>query len=90
MRLELRLTGQFLHFTHDALGTTQRGQLLAQPSDSRGQGRFIDNDASGGARDERRLGRAYGQAAARVFHGLGVELALKNTARDDHLGNLIG
>ena len=42
------------------------------------------------ARDKRRLGSAHGQAAARVFHGLGVELALKDATRDDHLGNVVG
>lgn len=72
----MRLTGQFFDLAHDALGSAQRGQFLAQPSDSRGQGRFIDEPARC-AGDERRLGRAHGQAAARAFHGLGVELALE-------------
>ena len=30
------------------------------------------------------------QAAARFFHGLGVELALKDAPRDDYLGNFVG
>ena len=42
------------------------------------------------ARDKRRLGSAHGQAAARVFHGLGVELAFKDATRDDHLGDGVG
>ena len=72
------------------LGAAQRGQFRAQPSDSRGQGGFIDNDAPGSARDKRRLGSAHGQAAARVFHGLGVELTLKDAPRDDDLRDFIG
>lgn len=71
------------------LAPTQRGQFRAQPSEPRGQGGFID-EAAGGARDERRLGSAHGQAAARVFHGLGVELTLEDTPGDDDLRDFVG
>ena len=71
------------------LAPTQRGQFRAQPSEPRGQGGFID-EAAGGARDERRLGSAHGLAAARVFHGLGVELTLEDTPGDDDLRDFVG
>ena len=48
------------------------------------------DEAAGGARDERRLGSAHGQAAARAFHGLGVELTLEDAPGDDDLRDFVG
>lgn len=67
----------------------ERAKLRTHHSDPRGQGGLID-EGPGGACNKRRLGLAYGQAAARVFHGLGVELTLKDATRDNNLWDFIG